>query len=154
MNMYFFIFFFFSSRRRHTRYWRDWSSDVCSSDLRDRDAAALVDDRDGVVRVDRDRDGVVATRQRLVDGVVDDLVDQVVQTANAGRPDVHARALADRLEALEDRDVLGVVARALLIAVAVGSVVAGHVPPSFTRRRPGDGAVSARGRGEASTCSG
>src|SRR3712207_9348010 len=22
--------FFFSSRRRHTRYWRDWSSDVCS----------------------------------------------------------------------------------------------------------------------------
>src|SRR5258707_11022096 len=30
---YFFFFFFFSSRRRHTRYWRDWSSDVCSSDL-------------------------------------------------------------------------------------------------------------------------
>src|SRR3712207_8747501 len=28
--------FFFSSRRRHTRYWRDWSSDVCSSDLEDR----------------------------------------------------------------------------------------------------------------------
>src|SRR3712207_9306622 len=27
------IYFFFSSRRRHTRYWRDWSSDVCSSDL-------------------------------------------------------------------------------------------------------------------------
>src|SRR3712207_8042017 len=25
--------FFFSSRRRHTRYWRDWSSDVCSSEL-------------------------------------------------------------------------------------------------------------------------
>src|SRR5882757_10332038 len=24
---------FFSSRGRHTRYWRDWSSDVCSSDL-------------------------------------------------------------------------------------------------------------------------
>src|SRR5690349_24906258 len=28
-----FIFFFFSSRRRHTRSLRDWSSDVCSSDL-------------------------------------------------------------------------------------------------------------------------
>src|SRR5690606_40713827 len=27
-------FFFFSSRRRHTRFSRDWSSDVCSSDLR------------------------------------------------------------------------------------------------------------------------
>src|SRR5205809_6603073 len=28
------IVFFFSSRRRHTRCSRDWSSDVCSSDLR------------------------------------------------------------------------------------------------------------------------
>src|SRR5207249_6061162 len=27
------FFFFFSSRRRHTRSKRDWSSDVCSSDL-------------------------------------------------------------------------------------------------------------------------
>src|SRR3712207_8245391 len=31
--MFAIFFFFFSSRRRHTRYWRDWSSDVCSSDL-------------------------------------------------------------------------------------------------------------------------
>src|SRR2546429_9639283 len=30
MSLY---FFFFSSRRRHTRCSRDWSSDVCSSDL-------------------------------------------------------------------------------------------------------------------------
>src|SRR5260370_16370842 len=28
------MFFFFSSRRRHTRFKCDWSSDVCSSDLR------------------------------------------------------------------------------------------------------------------------
>src|SRR5690606_39323924 len=27
------VAFFFSSRRRHTRFSRDWSSDVCSSDL-------------------------------------------------------------------------------------------------------------------------
>src|SRR5947209_15074968 len=33
--------FFFSSRRRHTRYWRDWSSDVCSSDLPDGGAYRL-----------------------------------------------------------------------------------------------------------------
>src|SRR6266498_1137968 len=32
MNL-FTVFFFFSSRRRHTRCGRDWSSDVCSSDL-------------------------------------------------------------------------------------------------------------------------
>src|SRR5215207_9568243 len=31
--MFFIFFFFFSSRRRHTRSTRDWSSDVCSSDL-------------------------------------------------------------------------------------------------------------------------
>src|SRR5207249_11202364 len=33
-----FFFFFFSSRRRHTRSKRDWSSDVCSSDLGHRPA--------------------------------------------------------------------------------------------------------------------
>src|SRR5690349_24753069 len=32
--IFYFFFFFFSSRRRHTRSLRDWSSDVCSSDLR------------------------------------------------------------------------------------------------------------------------
>src|SRR5690606_40332056 len=34
--------FFFSSRRRHTRFSRDWSSDVCSSDLPDYMQEALV----------------------------------------------------------------------------------------------------------------
>src|SRR5690348_18214463 len=29
------LFFFFSSRRRHTRWTGDWSSDVCSSDLKE-----------------------------------------------------------------------------------------------------------------------
>src|SRR6266511_5625614 len=32
-NIWFNFVFFFSSRRRHTRFSRDWSSDVCSSDL-------------------------------------------------------------------------------------------------------------------------
>src|SRR3712207_9536553 len=44
------VLFFFSSRRRHTRYWRDWSSDVCSSDLHRRrplpGRGHLVADRD------------------------------------------------------------------------------------------------------------
>src|SRR3712207_7160080 len=35
-------FFFFSSRRRHTRYWRDWSSDVCSSDLKQSSRSRLI----------------------------------------------------------------------------------------------------------------
>src|SRR5256884_6388449 len=32
-ELFFSVYFFFSSRRRHTRCSRDWSSDVCSSDL-------------------------------------------------------------------------------------------------------------------------
>src|SRR5437879_12652418 len=46
----FYIFFFFSSRRRHTRYIGDWSSDVCSSDLRVIFAYGLVNVR-GLVLV-------------------------------------------------------------------------------------------------------
>src|SRR5690606_2367917 len=54
------VFFLFSSRRRHTRFSRDWSSDVCSSDLADHElnastftgrviAATLSDIHSGVV---------------------------------------------------------------------------------------------------------
>src|SRR2546422_1717260 len=39
-----FCFFFFSSRRRHTRCSRDWSSDVCSSDLKAHPAAWMPND--------------------------------------------------------------------------------------------------------------
>src|SRR5215475_15475527 len=47
--MFFFFFFFFSSRRRHTRFSRDWSSDVCSSDLH-----VVADVGDDVVHLDWD----------------------------------------------------------------------------------------------------
>ena len=52
---------------------------------------------------------VAVAGQRLVDGVVHDLPDQVVQAALAGGADVHAGALADRLEPLEHLDRGGVV---------------------------------------------
>src|SRR5437868_1282278 len=47
MIIYFVLlfFFFFSSRRRHTRSKRDWSSDVCSSDLDERRPRTLRFDR-------------------------------------------------------------------------------------------------------------
>src|SRR5690606_40587576 len=38
---------FFSSRRRHTRFSRDWSSDVCSSDLRGQPVRLLPGEHDG-----------------------------------------------------------------------------------------------------------
>src|SRR5437868_14284008 len=40
--LFFVFFFFFSSRRRHTRSKRDWSSDVCSSDLGSRPMRASI----------------------------------------------------------------------------------------------------------------
>src|SRR5690606_34183722 len=46
-----FLCFFFSSRRRHTRFSRDWSSDVCSSDLHRRHLVV----GDGAVRVSLDQ---------------------------------------------------------------------------------------------------
>src|SRR4030043_420984 len=38
-------FFFFSSRRRHTRCSRDWSSDVCSSDLPEKQISLFWEDK-------------------------------------------------------------------------------------------------------------
>ena len=61
-------------------------------------------DPDPALGQDRDVDGVAVAGQRLVDGVVDDLVDEVVQAALTGRADVHAGALAHGLEALEHGD--------------------------------------------------
>src|SRR5436305_8522593 len=54
-------FFFFSSRRRHTSCGRDWSSDVCSSDLgittlfvtHDQEEALAIADRVGVMQLGR-----------------------------------------------------------------------------------------------------
>src|SRR3712207_2572748 len=108
--------FLFSSRRRHTRYWRDWSSDVCSSDLQvagratapsgralagQPDALAVLDagrdphgDRAGLVR------DAVAGAGRA--GVVDDLAGAAAVAARlreGERPLAaagHAGALAHR----------------------------------------------------------
>src|SRR3712207_7268124 len=45
--------FFFSSRRRHTRYWRDWSSDVCFFRSVERllDIEAEIPEKANVIRV-------------------------------------------------------------------------------------------------------
>src|SRR5260221_7726024 len=68
-----YCFFFFSSRRRHTRSLCDWSSDVCSSDLRAGRAACLVeqpeiagDDGEEIVEVVRDAAGQSADRLDLL----------------------------------------------------------------------------------------
>ena len=56
----------------------------------------------GSVDVNRDVDLVAEARERLVDRVVDDFVDEVMQSRRSGRSDVHGGPLTDRLEAFED----------------------------------------------------
>ena len=70
-----------------------------------RNASAVVDDLDAAVLQQGHLHLGGVTRHRFVDGVVDDLPDAVMKAARAGRADVHARALADGLEALEHLDV-------------------------------------------------
>src|SRR5205809_1427425 len=57
--------FFFSSRRRHTRCSRDWSSDVCSSDLRSA-PQQLFEDARLVLLEDLDVDLLDAVRRSLL----------------------------------------------------------------------------------------
>ena len=57
--------------------------------------AAVVLAGDGIVGMDGHLDGIAVPGQGLVHGVVDHLVNQVVQTAGAGGADVHARAFAN-----------------------------------------------------------
>ena len=67
----------------------------------DGNTASVVDDRDRFVGVDRDRNFLAVTGERLVDGVVDDLENHVVQArAVIGIADVHARPFSDRFETL------------------------------------------------------
>ena len=88
----------------------------------DRDAAPVVDAADSAVGKDRDDDRVAVAGHRLVDRVVDDLLHEVVETARTGRADVHAGALADRLESFEHLDLVGpVVVGDLLGVVDPGS---------------------------------
>ena len=62
----------------------------------DRDATAVVDYPNTAVLADEHLDVVAVAGERLIDGVVDDLVNQVVQTARASRSDVHTWAACVR----------------------------------------------------------
>ncbi len=72
----------------------------------DGNASAVVRDRDGIVRIDGDLDMGAESRQRLIHRVIDDLIDQMVEPSGGGGADVHAGALADCLQALEDLNVI------------------------------------------------
>src|ERR1700730_14639012 len=70
-------------------------------------AADVIDHRDGVVDVDRDFNLVGETSKRLIDGIIDNFVDQMVQSQIAGGADVHGRSQAYGFHAAEDFDGVG-----------------------------------------------
>ena len=82
-----------------------------------RDAAAVVGDLDHVALQNLHGDVVAVPRQGLVDGVVHDLVHQMVQ-AGAGRgADIHTRTLPDGLQPLQHLDL-----RRAVLVVGLGGV--------------------------------
>ena len=93
--------------------------------LLDGNAAAVVGDAHAAVVEQGDIDLVAVTGQGLVDGVVHDFVDQVVQAAFTGGPDVHAGAFANRLQALQYRNLLRVVGRVGVCAAGLPGLVLG-----------------------------
>src|SRR6266702_7657356 len=73
------ILFFFSSRRRHTRWPRDWSSDVCSSDLDPKAAHALVTNLISIA-------GITTVGGRSVGEIADRFLEQAALGAQASLP--------------------------------------------------------------------
>src|SRR2546430_11475849 len=64
----FVFFFFFSSRRRHTRFDCDWSSDVCSSDLKKlRDVQSAPQRLAAALRRERPERGPATDRRQAID---------------------------------------------------------------------------------------
>src|SRR5947209_7505542 len=132
--------FFFSSRRRHTRYWRDWSSDVCSSDLAEA----------------RLRPHASRERARAVlmpaDGLVDRHVEFVAALRGAGLP----VSLVESLDAIQAMTVIDLVDREQLRAAYAAAVVKRALHrPTFDRLFDlwwlpaiGDGVASGAGSGD------
>src|SRR5207253_8156444 len=79
-----------SSRRRHTRWPRDWSSDVCSSDLVDIRPSRNLDkfigttDRFAVVKYNRARGNVVVSRRALLEKERDSLKHEILKILEEG----------------------------------------------------------------------
>ncbi len=126
-----------------------------------RDATAVVADRGGTVRVQGHLDGVGVAREGLVDGVVDDLGEQLVVTVYAGAAlHVHGGALTHPLKAPQDLDVLSGVPVAALVLVLIQDLPPGPLGPptpgsgrwsAAARSRPSSPSILPRGRASGQT---
>ena len=71
-----------------------------------RDAPPVVPDGDGSVVVDLHIYGVTEARECFIHRIVHDLIHQVVQTSGGGAADVHSRPLSNRLQALQNLNLI------------------------------------------------
>ena len=95
------------------------------------EAASVIENAGGTVGVQRDGNIGAIARQRFVDGVIYDFINQVVQAAHVGRPDIHARAFSDGLQTLKHLDLRCVVMISLLGHGATSLNAVNDFPTSY-----------------------
>ena len=74
-----------------------------------RDAAAVVTDKRRAVFSENNRDLVAMPSQGLIYGIVHHLINEMMEAAGTGGPDVHTRALAHRFKPFKDLNLFGTV---------------------------------------------
>jgi hypothetical protein len=79
-----------------------------------RDAAAVVFDGNAAVFVDDNDDAVACAGQGFVDGIVDDLIHQMVEGFDVCAAHVHARAAAHSFQAFQNLDILCTIRRKVI----------------------------------------
>jgi hypothetical protein len=77
--------------------------------LANRNTAPIIADSDRAIGMNRDTDRVAVLSESLVDGVINDFVNQVMQPAKVGAADIHAGSAPYRFKPLENLDVFCVV---------------------------------------------
>src|SRR6266700_5809890 len=120
------FFFFFSSRRRHTRFSRDWSSDVCSSDLQ-----CSVCDDEGVISNWEDSAFDLRRRQlTLAEPVSEIVIPDEVAAALRGLQllDTDCERLVFRIRAHNDHAILAAAGDDLDELIGFVAAEANHEP--------------------------
>ena len=92
-------------------------------------APAVIGDGDGLSRVDGDRNMLAIPGQGLVNGIVHDLIDQVVQTGDGGGADIHTWPFPDRFQPFQHLDLGSVIFR---LDSCISQLV-GHKRTSFSK---------------------
>src|SRR5262249_53317546 len=101
-----------------------------------RNTPSVIDDRDRVVDVDNNVHFCAKASQSLINGIVDNLIDEVMKPINAGRSDVHCWPLPDRFQTLQNFDVFGAVIR--LCSRGLALTIAPWILNSFNHSFPPD----------------